>query len=187
MDPCRRACCEARRNRNSGSFDGVQLEELQASYDQLLQKHERVTAQLQRTARVERQRAKSAKASELKKSAQLGELHTIMRSLLERVRSKISDAGAGDGLNSIHVGGGTRPHTAIGANTACRNRGVFRPMSDVERPISAYANVWNATGRIGFRGGSCMRPISSLSWGAGKGGLRSAHTRGAGLEQDQGE
>lgn len=48
----------------------MQLEELQAKYDQLSQKHERITDQLQRVARVERQRAKSAKVAQITLKAQ---------------------------------------------------------------------------------------------------------------------
>ena len=164
-------------------LNDVQLEELQLVYDQLLQKHERVTAQLQRTARVERQRAKSAKSSEVKKSAQLGELHTIIRSLLERVRSQLSEAGSGDGHRSMRMGTVTRPHTAVGAISACHSHGVSRPMSAVERPFSACSNMRNAAGEIGFRSARYMRPLSSPSWGARPGGLRGADTRRVGLEQ----
>lgn len=53
---------------------GVQLDDLQAKYDQLLQKHERTTNGLQRVARVERQRAKIAKVTTLRQSNQQREL-----------------------------------------------------------------------------------------------------------------
>lgn len=103
-----------------------------------------------------------------------------MRSLLERVRTKLADAGGGDGSRWIHGGSGSRPHTAV-RSTPTRptsgNRSSSRPMSAVERPFSARTNVHNASGEVGLRHGRYTRPISSPNWGArnigiGRGGKR---------------
>lgn len=64
------------------------MAEAEAKYTGLLEKHTRETDQLRRMLRTERDRAKSAKSAQLALQAQQGELQTLLRSLLEHVRSK---------------------------------------------------------------------------------------------------
>jgi hypothetical protein len=160
----------------------VQLEELQAKYEQLLLKYECTSDQLQRAARVERQRAKCAKGEALRQSAQQGELHNIVQSLLERVRSQRVEAGGVDGSRRFHGGGPcSRPHTAIGPLPAGVNHAPTRPISAVNRPFSGRAKKCHTSREAGFRHGRQMRPLSSPNWGAKNSGEHKSHVRMRGL------
>lgn len=147
----------------------MQLEILQAKYDQLLEKHERTTHQLQRAARVERQRVKSARMIAIKQS-QEGELQNLLRSLLVRVRTKLADATGETRHKWIHGAACTRPHTAQGASTG-NDRASARPLSVVNRPFSGRKDSCNEPGQVGLRCGKSMRPISSPNWGRRNSGI----------------
>jgi hypothetical protein len=157
----------------------VQLEDVQLKYEQLLVKYERTTDQLQRAARTERQRAKSAKIAALRQSAQQGELHNIVRSLLERVRSKRAEAGKLDGSRWQRSDRScSRPRTAFAPSSAGNH--ATRPMSAVDRPVSAHSNIRHTFRGVGFRHGKQTRPLSS-HWGARSTDVHSAHSRTRGL------
>jgi hypothetical protein len=130
----------------------------------LLSKHEKITDQLRAAVHAERERTKSAKSAQLASQAQQGELHLLVRSLLEHVRSKRGVAGQ----PQFAVDTSAMGHSRI--SKAPRNIICSRPNSALQRPNSSKVETLRAYQR-GHSDWHC-RPQSSPAYGTGarKGG-----------------